>query len=115
MEKLVRDKMPDICASYSEVHEPGWTPMNFRIASPAERVGFLIQKLKEETKELYAAMEDDFGTKARMVEEFADVKQCYVDLLAMTTTSDSEVEQVRINKEKHRGGFKRFVIWDGKK
>jgi predicted house-cleaning noncanonical NTP pyrophosphatase (MazG superfamily) len=109
-EKLVRDNMPELCST-----TPGWSPMTFRVAKADERIRLLIDKLKEEVQELHASIEDPFGKKPQMVEEFADVKQVLMDLISQTTATEEEIEQVRLNKWVHRGGFTKFFVWDGKK
>lgn len=109
-EKLVRDNMPAICAE-----RPGYSPMTFRTAMIKERLPLLIAKIKEEVDELDASLNDLFGKKPEMVEEFADIKQCYLDLMKLTTTNDAEVEEVRLRKEADRGGFNKFYVWDGKR
>lgn len=109
-EKLVRDNMPSVCAEV-----PGYTPMTFRVAPKQERLKLMFEKLKEEVDELQRIVYEPYGSKAEMVEEFADVFQVMMDLMNLTTATAHEVNEFRLSKLKERGGFTKFYVWDGKK
>lgn len=114
-EKLVRDKMPELCET-----TPGWTKMNYRIARPVEMQGFLSEKLKEEALEAAQLMQDfrlqpTAGRRSKLIEELADLEEVLSTIRELMYIHPDEVEEAREKKKEQRGGLERGVIWDGNK
>lgn len=91
--KLVRDRIPEI------IESKGSTPY-VRILDRSEFVSELKAKLVEEAEEVSKT-----ENRQQLVEELADVKEVLNALYAAAEISESEVEQVRIEKAETRGGF----------
>lgn len=109
-EKLVRDKLPEICAK-----TPGKTPMKYRIGRPEEFALFASAKLIEEANELCRAIFDDLGRKdgADILEEIADIQEVLDVIRRKGGWSAADVKNVQIRKRGERGGFTKFIVWDG--
>lgn len=88
--KLVRDKIPQIIQNDGKKY---WS----RILSDEEHLEELLKKLGEELEEL---------KEARSIEELADVKEIVHALADALGVSQEELEKVRIDKAKKRGGFR---------
>jgi predicted house-cleaning noncanonical NTP pyrophosphatase (MazG superfamily) len=109
MEKLVRDKMPELCSTV-----PGWTPMTWR--SPDNSMEFkrlLTDKLVEEAKEVQDACASQNTDK--ICEELADLEEVVRAIRHKFSLTAAEVERVRKAKLERRGGFTKGVVWDGNK
>lgn len=88
-DKLIRDKIPEIIAADGKACKT-------RILAEIELQEQLIAKLREEVTEF---------EKQPCIEEIADIVEV-LRALAMQLGSDmNEVEQVRIEKHRQRGGF----------
>lgn len=97
MEKLVRDRIPEIIAG-----ERGEIPP-FRIASPGEYPEFLIRKLREEVAEYL---------ESRRPEELADILEVIRALARSAGLQPREIERLREKKALERGGFAARKIMD---
>lgn len=95
--KLVRDKIPDILDRKN-------IPYEKRIASDDEYKTELIKKLNEEV--------DEFS-QAGDIEELADVIEVVEALKKLPEYK--EVEKIRDEKFKERGGFEQRIILKGEK
>jgi predicted house-cleaning noncanonical NTP pyrophosphatase (MazG superfamily) len=95
--KLVRDKIPEMLDKKGISYEK-------RIASDNEYKIELIKKLDEEVKEF---LEDN------ITEELADIIEVIEALKRLPEYND--VEEVRIQKLKDRGGFDKKIILKGEK
>jgi predicted house-cleaning noncanonical NTP pyrophosphatase (MazG superfamily) len=95
--KLVRDKIPEILDKKGISYEK-------RIASPEEYKAELIKKLVEEVKE--------FG-EAGDPEELADILEVAEALKKLPEYA--EIEELRLKKQKERGGFEERIILKGEK
>ena len=95
--KLVRDKIPEMLDSKGISYEK-------RIASDDEYKIELIKKLDEEVKEFL---------EENITEELADIIEVVEALKRLHEYSD--VEEVRIQKLKDRGGFDKKIILKGEK
>ena len=95
--KLVRDKIPGILDKKGISYER-------RIASAEEYKTELIKKLSEEVKE--------FG-EAGDPEELADILEVIEALKTLPEYKD--VEELRLKKQKERGGFEERIILKGEK
>jgi predicted house-cleaning noncanonical NTP pyrophosphatase (MazG superfamily) len=95
--KLVRDKIPEMLDKKGISYEK-------RIASDNEYKIELIKKLDEEVKEF---LEDN------ITEELADIIEVIEALKRLPEYND--VEEVRIQKLKDRGGFDKKIIIKGEK
>lgn len=94
MEKLVRDKIPDI------ITESGNIPQ-IHIANNEEFKQKLLEKLKEEV--------DEFVNKPSL-EELADIQEI-IDCVCKTFSLDPrEVRKVQTTKRSKRGGFSKKII-----
>ena len=87
--KLVRDKIPEI------IENSGKTA-HFRILSDAEYLVELDRKLNEECAEYQAD---------KSLEELADMLEVMYAIAAARGYSAMELEKVRADKSKERGGF----------
>ncbi len=96
-EKLVRDNIPEILDEKGVQYE-------LRIAEPNEYKKELIKKLSEEVGEF---------SVAGAVEELADVLEVMLALREFPEYADLEL--VRLQKLKERGGFVKKIILKGEK
>lgn len=112
-EKLVRDKMPEICNS-----TPGMTPMNYRVAEEKEMDNLLINKLHEEVAELIELMgERGKGTKTlyNLGEDLADIQEVLEHIAMNFGLFHSDIGIIKDEKYSKKGGFKKRIVWDGVK
>ena len=99
MEKLVRDKIPEIIAQKGEVAE-------VYVADDKAYAQKLLQKLREEADEVVAAVSRD-----EMVSELADVREVLEAIMNFFELSEKEVSEVQKKKKFERGGFeKRYIL-----
>lgn len=94
MSKLVRDKIPEI------IIKNGQQPLT-HIADPKEYYAALTAKLSEEVSEFVAAQNK---------EELADVLEVLLAICQYHSFSWKEIEAVRLQKYKERGGFTQRII-----
>ena len=97
--KLVRDKIPEICLKNGAVPE-------IRIAKNNKEYRLYLQrKILEEAKEI--AKE----TKSRKLkEEIADLVEVINCLIKTLDISKKEIEKIRKEKDQKRGGFNKKLI-----
>ncbi len=95
LKKLVRDKIPEI------IQESGKN-CDFYQLDPESILSALMEKLKEEVSEFLASQ-----TKEEWLEELSDVQEVILALLHAKGLSFSNLEEKRLEKRKHRGGFKK--------
>lgn len=91
--KLVRDRVPEMIAASGNAFA-------IRRVTDAEWRLALQSKLQEEVKEYLEA-----APGAAAVEELADVMEVLYALASLEGCSPQGLEQVRIQKRAHRGGF----------
>lgn len=92
--KLVRDKIPEI------IEQDGEKPI-IRTVETEEYEKALVQKLYEEIKEF---------EKNPTEEEIADILEVLYAICDFKGFKRDEVEKLRIEKAKKRGGFKKRII-----
>lgn len=92
--KLVRDKIPEILQAKGIV-------CNIRIIDGDEYNSELNKKLKEELDEYFESGE---------IEELADIEEVLRAILDYKNVSYEEFEEIRLQKQKRRGGFKLKVF-----
>lgn len=92
--KLVRDKIPDIIESKGE-------DCKFSILGQESFIHELKKKLMEEVNEYLSATND-----LNAMEELADILEILHTLAETHQKTFAEVESIRQNKLKERGGFK---------
>ena len=92
--KLVRDNIEEIMIS------KGAKPVT-RILSDEEYLTELNKKLLEEVNE-YLESED--------IEELADIKEVFLAILEAKQISNETLEEIRLNKVKKRGAFKKRLF-----
>ena len=97
MEKLVRDRIPEIVAADRGREAP------FRIASPGEYRELLALKLKEEVGEYL----DDYEAM-----ELADILEVVYELAQEAGLTPTQLEAMRKEKARARGGFHRRIVMD---
>lgn len=87
--KLVRDRIPEIMRAH------GRAPRT-RIASPEERLSWLLAKLREETAEV---------VDTPCIEECADVLEVVLAIASELGYAEAQLRQVAAEKAEQRGGF----------
>lgn len=92
--KLVRDKIPEIIEASRKICET-------EILSDEEYLRMLEKKLDEELAEYH---------KEQNIEELADVLEVLYATAKARGYSIEELEQVRIEKQKARGGFCKKIL-----
>jgi len=92
--KLVRDKIPEV------ITKNGEKPVT-RELGQSEYINELVKKLKEEI--------DEFE-KSRTIEELADVKEVFIALREAMGIHAGELEDIRRQKAKERGRFKKRIF-----
>ena len=92
--KLVRDKIPEIIQGAGKVCET-------KILSNEEYLQMLDNKLDEELKEY---------REAQNIEELADLLEVLFVVAKARGYSIKELEQVRVDKQKSRGGFEQKIL-----
>lgn len=92
--KLVRDKIPEICIAN------GQTPVT-HVLSDSEYKQELIKKLQEEVAEYIA---DDNA------EELADILEVLLALAGTLQVSPEELERIRAEKAERRGAFAQRIF-----
>jgi len=102
--KLVRDKIPEIIESNSDVCKT-------RILDDEEFQIELNKKLVEEANEVLNS------PKEKLSDELADVLEIINTLADSNGLTVKEIEEIRKNKKEKRGGFdkKLFLEWSGPK
>lgn len=99
MEKLVRDKIPEI------IREKGETA-DFYIADDHEYYKRLCLKLLEEAQELIESENDK-----EAIEEIADIREVLAAIVSYRQFQEVDVETVRLLKKEKRGGFiKKYIL-----
>jgi predicted house-cleaning noncanonical NTP pyrophosphatase (MazG superfamily) len=99
--KLVRDKIPQIIESKGK-------KFSTKVLNDEDYIKYLIEKAYEELDEFCAA-----ETDGEAVEELADLLEVIQALAKQHGSSKEEVEAVRIDKVKKRGGFEEKVFLIG--
>lgn len=94
--KLVRDKIPEICQSKGE------KPI-IHIASKDEFEQKLTEKLSEEVAEF---------AKSKDVEELADILEVVIALCKVKKIDFEKLDELRKQKAEKRGGFTKRIILD---
>ena len=97
--KLVRDKV--IEKKVSEGEKPA-----YHIASDEEYWKMLKLKLREEAAE-FAAMEKQ--------EELADLLEVIHTIAEFKKIPFEEIEEIRLEKKKEKGGFEKKIVLEGSK
>ena len=99
MQKLVRDKIPEI------IEKEYWY-VDFYVADDKEYRKFLFEKLLEESDEVY-----DTQTKQKLIEEVADLFEVVEAILKNENISLEEVKKVQEEKRKLKWWFeKKFIL-----
>lgn len=93
-DKLVRDRIPEIIEADGKTCET-------RIANRAEKIGYLLDKIGEETEELRSSLS---------VEEMADLLEVVYSLEEEIGLDKQEVEAIRLEKKEKRGGFAKGIV-----
>ena len=97
-QKLIRDSIPEIMDAKGLGYE-------IRVLQNEEYLVSLYEKLHEELKEIKEATD-----RKAWIEEMADLKETMLALLAANDVSLSELETVRKEKKKSRGGFEKRLF-----
>ena len=97
MEKLVRDRIPEIVSA-----DQGRDAL-FRIASRAEYSRRLGDKLKEEVDEFL---------ESREPVELADILEVVNQLGRLAGLTPADLEKMRREKASQRGGFDKWIVMD---
>lgn len=94
MRKLVRDKIPEIFHN-----------SNIEILNDNDFYNSLKEKLNEEVREFYEAVEND-----DLISEMGDVLEVLYAICDFKKIDLKEVEKKRIKKLEDRGGFKKRIM-----
>lgn len=97
--KLVRDRIPEIILAAGE------RPVT-RVLSDKEYFHELLVKLGEESKEVLGAEAD----KTELAKEFGDVIEVLESAIKVSGISREEIEKVRTERLKKRGGFEKKIF-----
>jgi predicted house-cleaning noncanonical NTP pyrophosphatase (MazG superfamily) len=92
--KLVRDRIPEI------IRQDGHIPVT-HVAADDEYRQMLTAKLAEEVSEF---------SESGVVEEISDVLEVLRALCQCHGYSIEDVEQIRVNKRRERGGFEERIV-----
>lgn len=98
LEKLVRDRIPEIMA------ETGNTVEVLTLDHKAH-INALKEKLKEEVEEVFRAK-----SREEIIEEIADVAEVLDALALKLSIRKSEIEEKKRNKSIKKGGFDRGIF-----
>lgn len=93
-DKLVRDLIPSI------IEKDGKT-CKTRTANKAEKVGYLLDKIGEESEELRSSLSE---------EEMADLLEVVYSLEEELGMDKENVEAIRLEKKEKRGGFAKGIV-----
>lgn len=99
MEKLVRDKIPQIIADNNQIRKTR------KANSDEEFWKFLKEKLLEEVDEFLEATNDKDAQ-----EEMADIFEVIDAICGFKGYSKENIERCKANKKDTRGGFKKRII-----
>jgi phosphoribosyl-ATP pyrophosphohydrolase len=97
--KLVRDNIPEI------IRSDGGSPV-IRILKQKEFKKELLKKVVEESKEVLAAS----GSRKELVKEFADLVEICNAAMAAHGIKWAEVEKMKEERQKKRGGFEKRIF-----
>lgn len=95
--KLVRDKIPEI------IRANGQTPIT-HIASKLEYKEKLLEKLQEEVDEFL---------KDQQIDELADILEVIDGICELENINPKQLQKIKQQKAKNRGGFKKRIILEG--
>lgn len=98
MEKLVRDLIPEVMKKKGQ-------QANYRIAEQAEYEISLSNKLLEEVHEFI---------QNPSMEELADILEVIESIKCVKGFKTEEIESVRLEKKRERGGFNEKIILECK-
>jgi len=101
MEKLVRDKIPEILVQHNRAHK---TEI---LTDDQCYLSALHEKLIEEVQEFIEASSDADDQKTK--EELADVLEVIDALFQLKKYDPKEIEAIRLEKKEKRGGFGKRV------
>lgn len=99
MEKLGRDKIEDFFV------RQGMTSQ-VRTLSKDELILALKHKLLEEAEEVFSSPDIE-----NLIEELADLKEVILSLMHFSSISEEVVEEKRLNKKSHSGGFEKGIYF----
>lgn len=97
--KLIRDKIPEIC------FKNGVIPKVRVIKNRKEHLFYLQKKIMEEAREIAKELNVN-----KLKEEIADLVEVINCLIRALRISKKEIEKIRKEKNKTRGGFKKKLI-----
>lgn len=96
--KLIRDKIPEICA------KDGWVAET-RILNSSKYLESLKEKILEEAEELNTGK-----SKENLVEELADIQEIIDAILTQQNIKLSDFRKIQTEKRQKRGGFKKKLF-----
>ncbi|MFB6292056.1 MAG: hypothetical protein ABEI58_01530 [Candidatus Nanohaloarchaea archaeon] len=94
MDKLVRDRIPEI------IRENGEEPITEQVEDQ-EVLPYLVDKVEEEAEEFVESQE---------IEELADLLEVIERFLELEGASREELERLKEKKNEERGGFEDNII-----
>lgn len=97
--KLIRDKIPEICLRNGAIPEVRTAKDNkeYRL--------YLQKKIQEEALEI--AKERDVNKLKEEIADLVEVNNCLIKILGI---SKKEIEKIRKEKNRKRGGFRKRLI-----
>ncbi|MDD3302642.1 MAG: nucleoside triphosphate pyrophosphohydrolase [Candidatus Gracilibacteria bacterium] len=101
IDKLIRDNMPEIL-------DKKGIPYKTEVSSGYKLREYIIKKIIEEVQELIDA--DKLGDKDKIIGEIVDVTDIIKKYCKEMGINEEEIEKVRTQKNKERGGFDKGII-----
>ena len=98
MEKLVRDKIPEIITK-------NWENCEYYIASYNEHVNKLLEKIVEESIEVSKSLNNE-----ELTEEIADVLEVIRTICEKNNIDLDEVEKIRLEKKEKKWWFDKGIV-----
>ena len=97
VDKLIRDKMPDILRKMG-------VSVSMHIMNHGEYIQALKKKLIEEAREVFESK-----TEHELCEELADIMEVVLTLTEASGFQHEQIEQRRLQKKEAKGGFEKRV------
>ena len=98
-DKIIRDKVPEIIKANGSKRDT-------KVVNGYEAIGYLIEKIHEETDELSEAR----NVEGKAIEELGDILECIYSIASKMSVPMERIDFVRNNKALDRGRFDKNII-----